>query len=152
MKRIVFALIIILVFAADYYAEVLTTGQWNIVVGAGDLTGGAGTTLPASFESMAGVTTVTIANEQSPWRLMARYAHTNWNNAVSVMIKRTSDGSGAGSISGGSSYVELSTVDTEICSGDGDRSNVALQYKLTGTSLHVSPGLYSTSIIFTVVH
>ena len=59
---------------------------------------------------------------------------------------------GNGTITGGASYVELTSVDTDLFTGSGDRISVAVQYKLTGVSVQVSPDIYNTSIIFTIVH
>jgi hypothetical protein len=54
-------------------------------------------------------------------------------------------------ISGGLSYIEITTTDSEFYSGEGALWNVDAQYQLTGMSISVSPANYSTTVIFTVV-
>ncbi len=121
-------------------------------IGPGDLVAGAGTDLAAQYESASGATSLDIANTAgSAWRVLARRSSGTWNGAFRLSVRRSSDGSGSGSIRGGASYVELSNVDTEIFTGVGNRSGVALQLKLNGMSKNVSPDTYSSGIIFTVV-
>ncbi len=127
-------------------------GSWTKIVGSGDLIAGAGSDLAAQYESVSGTTSLDITNAAGgAWRIFARRASGTWDPAFRLSIRRTSDGSGSGSVQGGASYVELSTLDTEILTGVGDRSGIALQLKLSGMSRKVSPNTYSSGIIFTVV-
>jgi hypothetical protein len=132
-------------------ADITVAGDWFRTIDKTDLTAGAGSDLASQYESATGVTTVSIANTSgATWRVTARRSDATWNSNVSLWVKRTSDGSGSGSISGGTTYVQLSALDTEVFSGTGDRSNVTLQFKLTGMSKSVAPGTYSTTVIYTV--
>lgn len=139
-----------LVVGAPEAADIVSTGDWTEMIDASDLTAGAGSDLISQYTSATSSTTLTISNTSgSSWRVLARRSDTIWNNGFTLWAKRTSDGAGSGSISGGTVYVELTTLDVEICSGTGDRSNIGLQFKLTGMSKDVSPNTYNSTVIFT---
>lgn len=131
-------------------ADITSSGDWVASISAANLASGAGSDLQAQIESVAGVTNLTITNVTGAWSLRARRNGSQWAGAVSVYVKRTSDGSGSGAISGGGGYVELTGTDAEIFSGSGARSGISLQFKLTGLTRKVSPATYLSSIIFTV--
>lgn len=125
-------------------------GDWVETIGASKLVAGAGSDLQPQIESVSGATILTISNAPGSWILRARFSGTGGHPDVSVQVKRTSTGSGAGRIDGGTTYTELTGLDAEICSGTESREGIALQFRLTGLSCHVSPDTYVSSIIFTV--
>lgn len=131
-------------------ADLIATGGWTETVDASDLSGGAGTDLNGVYESGPGATTLTVSAAPGTWRIRARRVEVSWDSRLTVWVKRVSDGSGSGTIAGGSSYVQLGTTDTEIFSGTEDRNNISLQYKVTGLSKNIQPGTYLTDIVFTV--
>ncbi len=131
-------------------ADLVSSGDWAKSINATDLVAGAGSDLPAQFESVSGVTTLTISNAPGAWTLRTRVGGSGGHGSVTVYIKRTSGGSGSGSISGGTAYQALTGSDAELFSGTEARSNIALQYKITGLSSRVSPASYLSSIFFTV--
>jgi hypothetical protein len=131
-------------------ADITSAGDWVETITAANLIAGAGSNLPAQFESVAGVTSLTITNAPGAWTLRGRRAGNGGHGDVTVFVKRTSSGSGAGGISGGTAYVELTGADTELFSGTDSRSGISLQFKLTGISTNVAPTTYFSSILFTV--
>ena len=131
-------------------ADLTSMGDWIQTVTATNLVAGAGSDLQPQFESLSGVTILTISNAPGPWIMRARLSGTGGHGDVSVQVKRTSAGSGTGSIDGGTTYTELSGLDSEIFNGTESRENISLQFKLTGLSCRVSPGTYLSTIIFTV--
>ncbi|MEI9894764.1 MAG: hypothetical protein WDN28_12975 [Chthoniobacter sp.] len=131
-------------------ADLTSSGDWIQTITAAHLSSGAGSDLQAQFESVSGVTTLTVANASGAWSLRARRSGGQGHPDVTVYVKRTSGGGGSGSISGGTAYMELTTSDAEIFSGSEARSGISLQFKLTGLSRKVSPATYLSSIIFTV--
>ena len=144
------ALLILALSAATQSAELTSSGDWVATINAANLVSGAGSDLQAQFESVSGVTTLTITNAPGAWSLRVRRSGSQWHGNVTAHVKRTSDGSGSGSISGGNAYAALAATDTELFSGSGARGNISLQFKLTGLSKTVSPATYLSSIIFTV--
>lgn len=129
-------------------ADLTSSGDWVETITAANLVSGAGSDLQAQFESISGVSTLTISIAPGAWSLRVRVS--GGHGDVTVHVKRTSAGSGSGSISGGTAYLALTGSDTELFSGSEDRSSVSLQFKLTGLSQNVSPATYLSSIIFTV--
>lgn len=84
---------------------------------------------------------------------------TNWNTAgLQIWVRRTSDGTGAGAKStnaGGTSYQEITTSDLYFFEGFNDndklRSNIGIQYQITGVSVLVPVANYSTTITYTLI-
>lgn len=125
-------------------------GDWTETLTASHLVSSAGSDLQNQLVSIAGVTTLTISNAPGAWILRARRSSTQWNDNFALFVKRTSSGSGSGSISGAESFIEITGSDAEIFSGSEDRSSISLQFKLTGLATNVSAATYLSSIIFTV--
>lgn len=131
-------------------ADLSSSGDWVETVNATHLVSGAGSDLQPQFESISGVTTLTITNAPGSWTLRVRLAGSGGHGDVTVSVKRTSSGSGTGTIVDGSAYMPLTGSDAVLFSGTEDRSGISLQFKLTGLSRNVSPASYLSSIIFTV--
>lgn len=136
--------------AAAHAADIVTTGNWVETISSADLVAGAGSGI-VNPESTSGVTTLSVSSTLVTWRVKARLSGGNWNGNVSIWIKRTSGGSGLGTISGGTGYVQLTGTDQELFSGTLDRSSISLQMKVAGLTPAVTPGTYQSPIIFTVV-
>jgi len=58
---------------------------------------------------------------------------------------------GLGTISGGSSYIEVTGVAQTFFTGSGNRYDADVQLKLTGISLSIPAGTYSTTVYLTLV-
>lgn len=136
--------------AVDVYA----TGGWNLTVDSSCLVGGAGSGLIESFESGLDASMINItgtSGSADAWRVRVRKSDALRLHGVTLYVKRTGDGSGSGIISGGTSYTAVETSDADFFDGCGDRTGIAVQYKVSGISINVPPGTYSTVITFTVV-
>jgi hypothetical protein len=134
--------------------DIALAGSWAVSIDAGDLTGGPGTDLTDTYESETAQITITISNTPGSgdnWRVDVKRMDTNWDSDLTLEVRRTGDGAGGGSISGGTTYQEIDTTDTAFFSGSGDRSDITLQLRLSGVSVHVPPDAYSTSVTYTVV-
>lgn len=132
-------------------ADISSLGNWTETIDAADLIAGAGSDVTSEYESISGSTTLDIMNTAgSSWRILVRRSDGTWHGNLTLFVRRTSDGSGSGAILGGASYMQLSTLDAELFTGTGDRSSIAVQYKLTGMSKDISPDIYNSGIIFTV--
>ncbi len=128
----------------------MASGDWTQKLNAGHLVSGAGSNLPTQVQSLAGATILSISNAPGAWTVRVRRAGGPWHGNVTLFVKRTSAGAGSGSVSGGDGFVEVTGSDTVLFSGSGARSNIALQFKLTGLSAGISPANYLSSIVFTV--
>ena len=142
----------LLLFNAAQAADLSSIGSWSQTLTASHLTAGAGSDLQNQTESVAGVTILTVSNAPGDWTLRARLGNGggNWSGNFALFVKRTSAGSGSGSVSGAESYVEITSTDTAIFSGSEDRNNLSLQFTLPGLASNVSAATYLSSIIFTV--
>lgn len=132
------------------FADLSASGNWMENVTAAHLVSGAGSDLTHEFESASGSTTLAIFNLPAggAWRLFARKADSSWSDDLLIYVRRASGGSGT--ISGGESYIQITNADTEIFSGTGDQSSIAIQTKLSGMSKTISPNTYNTAVIFTL--
>lgn len=137
--------------AVDIYAA----GSCNFIIDSSCLVGGAGSDLMKYFESKLDATVINITGtggSGDAWRVRVRKSGVSKLHGVTLYAKRTGDGSGSGTVSGGSSYVAVETTsDTDFFEGSGDRTDITVQYKVSGISINVPPGNYSATIIFTVV-
>lgn len=155
MKKILFLITFILLFFTKAEAiDISATGSWSDTIDASDLQAGAGSNLIDTYESVAGATALTISNTTGNgdnWRVDVRRTDTTWHGNFHLYVKRTSDGTGGGSISGGLDYIEITTIDSQFFSGAGDRNSISLRYQLTGMSVSVPPNAYSTTVTYTIV-
>lgn len=157
MGRAFFVLVFLLLFVTTAESiDITATGGWSETVDQFDLVSGPGSQLVDTYESAANATLIDITNtldKHDAWRVdVRRVDGGGWFGDFTLYVKRTSDGNGQGSvISGGLSYIEITTIDSEFYSGEGALWNVDVQYQLTGMSIGVLPASYSTTIIFTVV-
>jgi hypothetical protein len=143
-------LALLAISSAGQAADLIATGNWTQMVSAAQLVSGPGSNLPVQMQSMAGVTTLSISNAPGNWTLRVHRADGPWPSGLALFVKRTSAGSGSGTVSGGDSFVEMTGSDIELFSGSGPRSNIALQFRLTGLSVGVPPSSYLSSIVFSV--
>ncbi|MFZ5478848.1 MAG: hypothetical protein ACOZNI_18895 [Myxococcota bacterium] len=134
--------------------DLALAGSWSTVVDASDLTAGPGSALQTTHESGANevIADVTLsAGASDAWRVDVRRLDVSWPAGARVWVRRTGAGSGSGSISGGSTWLEVTSVDTPLFAGAGDRTSVPLQVRVTGVSLSMPPDSYVSSLLYTVV-
>ncbi len=133
--------------------SISVTGTWSETVDKYDLISGAGSDLTASYESATDQVSITVSNTSGAgdsWRVDVRKVDTNWHSDLSLWVKRTGSGTG-GSVSGGSSYQQLTGSDQSFFTGSDDVSGITVQLKLSGMSVQVPPGSYTTTVYYTVV-
>lgn len=134
--------------------DLAATGAWSTAITQADLVAGAGSNLQGSHDSGAGaiVLEVSLASGSTDaWRIDVRRTESVWDDSVHVWVRRTGSGSGDGSISDGLSWIELGATDTAFFSGQGDRSGVAVQVRISGISLSVSPDSYLCTVQYTLI-
>lgn len=137
-----------------YAVDIYTTGSWNFTIDSSCLAGGAGSGLIDSFESSLDASMINITGTNGSadaWQVRVRKNGVSRLQGVTLYVKRTEDGSGSGTVRGGTSYTAVETSDVDFFDGCGDRTGITVQYKVSGISVNVPPGTYSTVITFTVV-
>ena len=127
------------------------TGNWSETINAARLQAGAGSDLIDTYESAVDVAYIDISATTGSWSIDIRKVDTNWHANFHLYVRRTSDGNGSGSISGGSSYQEITDTDQSFFGGNRARSYVDLQLRLTGVSIQVPPDIYTTTVYYTVI-
>lgn len=153
---IALALVIIFLNPAPALAalSITVTGSWTQSIDKNNLTGGAGTNLTSTYTSAQNAVLVTILgskNKSDKWQVTIKRINTTWNGALQISARRTSSGIGLGSISGGQSYIQVTTSDTTFFTGAGDRIAIGVQLQLSGASLQISPNQYVTTIQYTII-
>jgi hypothetical protein len=156
MKQVIPNLLVALIFygalsAPLLAADISIVGNWSEVVNSSNLTAGAGSVLRSPIESSTSVAVINISNTGgSSWAVKVKKTDLLWPTGTSLAVKRTADGSGFGSIFGGTTYLGLTGNEQIIFSGAGDRSDIRIQLKLSGLSVDNPPDNYSTSITYRI--
>ncbi|MDD5712577.1 MAG: hypothetical protein PHY31_07465 [Smithellaceae bacterium] len=129
------------------------TGSWSETINANDLTGGAGSILNSTYESGSSQINIDITGLLAllGWRVDVSKTDGNWNSGMHLYVRRTANGSGLGSISGGTSYQELTGASSTFFNGLGNRSGIKLQFKLDGITMQLPPATYTTTVYYTVI-
>jgi len=124
-------------------------GNWFEMIGTDDLVMGAGTDFRSTIETGAAGATLGITNTQgAPWTLWVRRDASTLPAAVSIAVHRTSDGTGNGSISGGTDYLMVQDYEQLLFQGSGDRSGINLQLRVAGISISQGPGAQGCNLIY----
>lgn len=133
--------------------DITVTGSWILTIDASDLQAGAGSDLIDTYESASDQIDVYVhAIGARTWRVNVRKSDANWHSNFQLSVRRTSDGTGAGSISGGTSYQVVTDTDQIFFDGNKDRQDIKVQLKLTGVSVQVPTDTYTITVYYTVVH
>lgn len=160
MKRILFIFIILfLVLFQLFPAPKLTirvNGKWTITLKVADLVSSAGgSDFAGVLESAVNEISVTISKTTdpiaSPWRLDISRVDTTWDPSLVLYARRTGDGTGDGTINGGTVYQEITNTDQIFFDGTGDRSSIDIQLKLSGVSANnLMVTTYAATVYYTV--
>jgi len=130
--------------------SIAVTGNWSETIDSTDLQDGAGSDLISTYESAINAVSIDISATVGNWGLDVKKTDTNWHSDLHLHVKRTTDGTGSGSISGGGTYQDVTDTDQNFFSGFLDRSMINIQLELTGVSIQVPPDTYTTTVYYTV--
>jgi hypothetical protein len=149
---ILFSLCFVLSSNLRAQAEVTVTGSWSLNISVADLLGGPGSPLNNTYESLIDEIIIDIEGKKvNGWILYVRRSDITWNSNFRLNIRRTSDGSaGGGTVTGGTTYQEITTSDTEFFRGDKKLRGIENQLQLQLLSGVVNSGTYQTTVIYTV--
>jgi hypothetical protein len=129
--------------------NITASGGWNFTIGPADLSAGPGSDI-ADKDSAPSATLLTVSATGFNWRVDVNRSDTTWNGNLTLNVRRTSDGTGSGIVSGGGSFIPVGLINSLFFSGSGSRSNMGVQYRQK-SSVKVPPGSYSTTVIYTIV-
>ncbi|MHC4186902.1 MAG: hypothetical protein ACYSRQ_01800 [Planctomycetota bacterium] len=117
--------------------KIFTMGDWDLIIGTGDLQSGPGSDLNSTYTSNSDQTTL---------------RDVNWNSNLHLYIRRTGQGSYTGTPpTNGTSFQEITDTDTYFWEASDTASNVPHQWQLDGVSISIPPDNYETTITFTVI-
>jgi hypothetical protein len=130
-------------------ADISSNGTWYEMISAADLVAGAGSNLRAPIDSAGGTTVLSVA-AAGAWQVKARCDSGAMPAGTTIWVRRVSNGTGSGTISGGEAFVQLSATDSDFFSGSDTRSSISIQFRITGLNCSAAPGSYSSPITFSV--
>jgi hypothetical protein len=142
-----------LIFSEGVWAAVSisVTGSWFETIDATDLVGGAGSDLRSTCESAADQVAIDISGAGSKsWAVDIRKVDTDWPSGLGLYARRTSDGSGQGQVTGGTSYQQVSDTYQEFFTGDDNRKGINIQMMIDGVSAEMPCGNFLTTVYYTV--
>lgn len=147
-----FAVIAVLIlFTVDTLAiQISVSGSWTRTIDAADLQGLAGSDLNPVYESATNQIGIEIRQTGTTWRVDIKKVDTNWHGNFHLFVRRTSNGVGSGSISGGTTYQEVTDVDLAFFNGSSTRNFIDIQLRLEGVSVQIPQDSYATTVYYTV--
>ena len=148
----ILALIFILLYSEIYAQNIIVTGSWFLTIDTSYLQSGAGSDLTNPFESASAE--IEIENKilnKKYWRVDVKKMDNNWHSNFNLYIRRTTDGTGKGWISGGTNYQEITDVDQSYFNGYSNRRNIGNQLKLDNVSVQIPSDTYTTTVYYTVI-
>lgn len=141
----------------------LSNTSWDIIMGAANLTGGAGTYFVDYLVGPANTVGINVShlNIPSPFSIRLDVSRTmaGWPGSWDLRIRRTGDGGGSGGISGGTTYLLVDGSTRQFCTFTSvgfwflnwvNRTNIPVQYRLEGLSNLQTGGTYTTTLTYTV--
>jgi hypothetical protein len=154
-KRLVTGFLLFFLFISSLPSITLkANGKWTLKLDWHDIPDGAGSMYDSTHESDQNEVRLTISktvSTDSQWRLDVKRIDYSWNPALRIYIKRTSDGSGDGTIQNGLTYMEITEMDQYFFEGTGDRKQIDIQFKVEGLTIDIPPNDYTTEIYYTVI-
>ena len=117
--------------------RIRVSGRWILKLDGTDLTGGAGTDFPATFQSAVDQVTLTISNAVASWNIDVRRIDVNWDAGFSLEANH------------GGGYQTVTTTDASFLTGSGDTA-VDVQFQFGGISVTDPLDDYVTTVVWTV--
>ncbi|MBN2373435.1 hypothetical protein JXL19_06600 [bacterium] len=140
----------IIVLPECYAIDIDVQNDWLLTINSTNLQSGAGSDLIPNYQSDSDQISVDINNTNKNWSVSIKGSVTNWHGELACYVRRTSNGTGPGSVSGGTAWQKVTLTDQVFFTGRRQRRNINIQCGLTGMSVQVPPGVYTGTIIYTV--
>ncbi|HDZ69338.1 MAG TPA: hypothetical protein ENH43_02845 [Phycisphaerales bacterium] len=125
----------------------LDTSSWTEYVNTDDLQSGAGSDLNVNYWSA--IFNMDITGTLGNWQVDVARSDTDWNTNITISTRRLSDGTGSGTIAGGTSWLAVNTGNY-FFNGSQDRTGINLRLVVANISLLLGAHFYTTTIIYTV--
>ena len=152
MKLNKFYILFCLIIPLSAQLTLVAIGGVTETINSADLISGAGSDLTSTFESSATAVSIDLTGTSgSAWMVQVKCTDGTWATGLEVAVKRTSDGSGSGSISDGTTYQTITDSYVDLFSGHADRSIIKLQIRLTGVSVSKGADTFDNNISFKII-
>lgn len=107
------------------------------------------------IETSSTAQTLLRVNSLLVWTVSAHMSTTsNWDSALKLFVQRTGNGTGLAILSGGTTYMQLTSSPQQFFSGalnlGGNRDNIPIQYKIEGLSVTLPVKTYTATITYTI--
>jgi len=146
--------LVFIVTISCWAINIIVIGSWTQDIDTTHLQGPAGSDLTAVFESAANQISISIEDTNRQFQVDVRRLDSNWNPDLHLYIRRISDaawGHPRRWVSGGTTYQEIMVASQYFFNGYRYNGGIDVQLKLEGVSIQVPPGIYQTSVIYTVI-
>lgn len=161
MKK--YTLLLFLTLNVNYLkAQFITvTGSWSPSI-SNTLITEAGLDFSGSTTSLSNQVLIRVMRSTSffsglsTWRVDVNKSDINWNNNLVLSTVRTGNGTFqstffSSGISGGTTFQTITNANTPFFSGNGNITNIPIQFRLSGYSVLIPAGNYSTNVIYTLI-
>lgn len=133
-----------------YMQTIKVTGSWSLSIDETYLSG-PGSDLIDTYKNAPDQILMDVHGQKlENYQVTVQRSDVTWNSSFRVYARRTSDGNGSGYISGGTEYVEAGTSPLTFFRGGKNRSNIEIQFQLSGMTVGVEYGTYLTHIVYTI--
>lgn len=107
------------------------------------------------IETSSASQTLFKVNALLAWSISAHLSSTsNWDSSLKLYVQRTGSGTGIAIVTGGTTYMQLTTTPQLFFSGLlnvlAHRDNIPVQYKIEGLSVMLPVKTYTTTITYTI--
>lgn len=107
------------------------------------------------IETSSASQTLFKVNALLAWSITAHLSTTsNWDSSLKLYVQRTGNGTGIAILSGGTTYIQLTSTPQLFFSGllnlFAHRDNIPVQYKIEGLSVMLPVKTYTTTVTYTI--
>lgn len=109
----------------------------------------AGNDISSIYTTSSALINLTVRSGGN-YRITVRKEDTNWDNQLSFYLRRTGNGSGRGTILGGTNFIELDNFSQTFFEGTFTRTSVPIQYEFRNLSVLVPATGHTSAVIYTI--
>jgi hypothetical protein len=162
MKFYLFSVFLIFTTAFGNAQNIAATGNWSSSIAATSITE-AGSNYTANATSATNQTLVSFNVPAglfgATYQVFVHKLDATWNSNLSLWTRRTGNGTSnaffGGSISGGTTFLQLTNSPQLLCNGTtgilgNGRDNIPMQHEIRGISVIVPVRTYTTTVVYTV--
>ena len=134
-----------------YAIRISVTGSWTETIDVNDLRSVAGSDLNSTYSSATNQVIINVTEATLRWEVRIRRVDSNWQASFTLSARRTSSHR---NVIGGTAYLTVTTSDQRFFytnSNNNNPSNINIQYRLSGVSVQIPPGTYTTTVYYTIV-